>query len=131
MSHEKKKRTGQTGIERNSIKRNKRFEIRLTSEEWEALQKRAIESGNSSTALFARSILLPQSHTQNQESKTEHKLRLALLASLGKIGSNINQIARALNRMQIWNDTVEQMLIELVKVQEGIKTIKELFKDRK
>jgi hypothetical protein len=131
VSHEKKKRTGQTGIERNSIKRNKRFEIRLTSEEWEALQKRAIESGNSSTALFARSILLPQSHTQNQESKTEHKLRLALLASLGKIGSNINQIARALNRMQIWNDTVEQMLIELVKVQEGIKTIKELFKDRK
>ena len=131
MSHEKKKRTGQTGIERNSIKRNKRFEIRLTSEEWEALQKRAIESGNSSTALFARSILLPQSHTKNQESKTEHKLRLALLASLGKIGSNINQIARALNRMQIWNDTVEQMLIELVKVQEGIKTIKELFKDRK
>ena len=131
MSHEKKKRTGQTGIERNSIKRNKRFEIRLTSEEWEALQKRAIESGNSSTALFARSILLPQNHSQNQESKTEHKLRLALLASLGKIGSNINQIARALNRMQIWNDTVEQMLIELVKVQEGIKTIKELFKDRK
>lgn len=131
MSHEKKKRTGQTGIERNSIKRNKRFEIRLTSEEWEALQKRAIESGNSSTALFARSILLPHNHTQNQESKTEHKLRLALLASLGKIGSNINQIARALNRMQIWNDTVEQMLIELVKVQEGIKTIKELFKDRK
>lgn len=131
MNHEKKKRTGQTGIERNSIKRNKRFEIRLTNEEWEALQKRAIESGNSSTALFARSILLPQNYTQNQESKTEHKLRLALLASLGKIGSNINQIARALNRMQIWNDTVEQMLIELIKVQEGIKTIKELFKDRK
>ena len=126
-----KRRSGQTGVEANRKKRSKRFEIRFTPEEWVALQQRASEAGSSSTAIYARSVLLPSSHLADHETKAEHKLRVQLLASLGKIGSNINQIARALNRMKMWNDTTKGMFQELTKIQEGVNTISQLFKDRK
>lgn len=126
-----KRRSGQTGVEANRKKRSKRFEIRFTPEEWVALQQRASEAGASSTAIWARSILLPAHDQANQETKTEHKLRVQLLASLGKIGSNINQIARALNRMKMWNDTTKGMFQELTKIQEGVSTISQLFKEKK
>ncbi|ATI28167.1 MULTISPECIES: plasmid mobilization protein [Ralstonia solanacearum species complex] len=124
-------RAGQAGTEANNKKRTKRFEIRFTPEEWMALQQRAVEAGASSTAIYARSILLPSHQQANQETKAEHKLRVQLLASLGKIGSNINQIARSLNRMKMWNDTTKGMFQELTKIQEGVSTIAELFKGKK
>ena len=126
-----KKKSGQTGVEANINIRFKRFEIRFTLDEWKALQDRAESDGFSSTALFARSVLLPQTNRQNQETKAEHKLRVQLLASLGKIGSNINQIARSLNRMKMWNDTTKGMFQELTKIQEGVSTISQLFKEKK
>lgn len=127
----RKQRPGQTGVEANSSKRTKRFEIRFTQKEWEQLQKISDERGFSSTAIFARSVLLPKNHQQDAETKAEHKLRVQLLASLGKIGSNINQIARALNRLKVWNDTTKGMLVELQKIQQGISIIVENFGDRK
>lgn len=126
-----KKRAGQTGVEANKQRRSKRFEIRFTDEEWAALQQRAIDAGASSTAIYARSILLPFNHQKDQETKAEHKLRMQLLASLGKIGSNINQIARALNRLKVWNDTTQGIFQELTKIQEAVTTISELFKGKK
>ena len=126
-----KKRAGQTGREANSKKRTKRFEIRFTPEEWVALQDRANEAGCSSAAIYARAVLLPSHDQANKETKAEHKLRVQLLASLGKIGSNINQIARALNRMKMWNDTTKGMFQELTKIQEATTTIAEVFKGRK
>ncbi|MBK1820501.1 plasmid mobilization protein [Burkholderia orbicola] len=138
MRHDKKekdptlkRRAGQAGVEANRKIRSKRFEIRFTPEEWVALQQRAIEAGVSSTAMWARSVLLPSNHLADQETKAEHKLRVQLLASLGKIGSNINQIARSLNRMKMWNDTTKGMFQELIKIQEGVSTIAELFKGKK
>ena len=96
-----------------------------------ALQQRAVEAGASSTAIYARAVLLPSNHLADLETKAEHRLRVQLLASLGKIGSNINQIARSLNRMKMWNDTTKGMFQELAKIQEGVKTISELFKEKK
>jgi hypothetical protein len=126
-----KKRAGQAGVEANKKIRTKRFEIRFTPEEWIALQERAAEAGASSTAIFARAVLLPTNHLRDQETKAEHKLRLQLLASLGKIGSNINQIARSLNRMKVWNETTEGMFKELTKIREATSTISDLFKGKK
>jgi hypothetical protein len=126
-----KKRAGQAGVEANRKIRNKRFEIRFTPEEWIALQERAAEAGASSTAIFARAALLPAHDQSNQETKAEHKLRVQLLASLGKIGSNINQIARSLNRMKVWDDSTKGMFQELTKIQEGVTTISKLFKEKK
>lgn len=126
-----KKRAGQAGVEANKKIRTKRFEIRFTPEEWIALQDRAAEAGASSTAIWARAVLLPSNHQSNQETKAEHKLRVQLLASLGKIGSNINQIARSLNRLKVWNESTEGMFKELTKIQEGVRTIAELFKGKK
>lgn len=126
-----KQHPGQTGVEANYSKRTKRFEIRFTQKEWEQLQEISKERGFSSTALFARSALLPKNHQLDTESKAEHKLRVQLLASLGKIGSNINQIARSLNRLKIWNETTKGMLVELQKIQQGISIITENFGDRK
>lgn len=127
----RKQRPGQTGVEANSSKRTKRFEIRFTQKEWEQLQKISDERGFSSTAIFARSALLPMNHQLDSETKAEHKLRVQLLASLGKIGSNINQIARSLNRLKVWNETTKEMLVELQKIQQGISIITENFGDRK
>lgn len=126
-----KKRAGQAGVEANKKIRTKRFEIRFTPEEWIALQERAAETGASSTAIFARAVLLPTNHLRDQETKAEHKLRLQLLASLGKIGSNINQIARSLNRLKLWNETTEGMFKELIKIREATNTISDLFKEKK
>jgi hypothetical protein len=126
-----KKRAGQTGVEANSSRRSKRFEIRFTPNEWAALQQRAVDAGASSTALFARALLLPSNHLADQETKAEHKVRVQLLASLGKIGSNVNQIARSLNRLKTWNETTQGMLQELTKIQEGVSTIVELFGSRR
>ena len=126
-----KKRAGQAGVEANKKIRSKRFEIRFTPEEWIALQERAAEAGASSTAIYARSVLLPSNHLADQETKAEHKLRVQLLASLGKIGSNINQIARSLNRMKMWNETTEGMFLELTKIQEGVNTIAQIFRGKK
>ncbi|RQT36154.1 plasmid mobilization relaxosome protein MobC [Burkholderia contaminans] len=75
--------------------------------------------------------MLPAHDQANQETKAEHKLRVQLLASLGRIGSNINQIARSLNRMKMWNDTTKGMFQELTKIQEGVNTIAALFKEKK
>lgn len=96
-----------------------------------ALQQRAIEAGASSTAIYARSILLPAHDQANQETKAEHKLRVQLLASLGKIGSNINQIARSLNRLKVWNDTTKDIFQELTKTQEAVTTIAQVFRGKK
>lgn len=126
-----KQRAGQAGTEANIKKRTKRFEIRFTPEEWVALQDRAIEAGASSTAIYARAVLLPSHDQANQETKAEHKLRVQLLASLGKIGSNINQIARSLNRLRLWNETTKGMLQELIKIQQALTTIAEVFRGRK
>lgn len=126
-----KRRSGQAGVEANRKKRSKRFEIRFTPEEWVALQQRSVEAGASSTAIYARAVLLPSNHLADQETKAEHRLRVQLLASLGKIGSNINQIARSLNRMKMWNDTTKGMFQELTKIQEGVSTISQLFKEKK
>ena len=126
-----KKRAGQAGVEANKKIRTKRFEIRFTPEEWIALQERAAEAGASSTAIWARAVLLPAHDQSNQETKAEHKLRVQLLASLGKIGSNINQIARSLNRLKVWNDSTKEMFQELTKIQEGVTTISKLFRANK
>lgn len=126
-----KKRAGQAGVEANRKIRNKRFEIRFTPEEWIALQERAAEAGASSTAIWARAVLLPAHDQSNQETKAEHKLRVQLLASLGKIGSNINQIARSLNRMKVWDNSTKGMFQELTKIQEGVTIISKLFKENK
>lgn len=138
MAHQKKEkdpalkqRAGQTGVEANKSRRTKRFEIRFTNEEWTALQARALEAGSSSTAIYARAVLLPSNHQADIETRAEQKVRLQLLASFGKIGSNINQIARALNRMKVWNKTTEGMLLELTKIQEAVTTITTIFKVKK
>lgn len=122
-----KKRTGQTGVEANNKIRSKRFELRFTPEEWDSVSERAQAAGASSVALFVRSLVLPTNRQQDMETKAEHRLRVQLLASFGKIGSNINQIARALNRMKVWNSTTEGMLQELHRLQEAMTTIAKAF----
>lgn len=130
MPKQKKLRPGQTGIEANQEKRTKRFPIWLTPEEWVNLQQKAVEAGSSSTAHYARSKLFPANHLADQETKAEQKLRVQLLASLGKIGSNINQIARSLNRMKTWNQTTEGMFEELTKIQKQVTHLTESFRKK-
>ncbi len=131
MAKNAKKRTGQTGLEANKEKRTKRFEIRLTQDEWDSIHQRSVDDGSSSIALYARKVLLPEHHIQNTETKADYLMRVQLLASLGKIGSNVNQIARSLNRLKMWNESTKSMYQELIKIQEGITIITTIFKEKK
>jgi gamma-glutamylcysteine synthetase len=100
MNIEKKKRTGQTGYESNNLKRTHLFKIWLSQEEYQNLEREALNAGASSLAMHARQVLFSGSKARAEIAKVEQKKHLQLLASLNRIGNNVNQIARALNQHQ-------------------------------
>ena len=119
-----KKRPGETGAEDNKNLRTKRFEMRLTPEEWNSLSLRSKEAGYSSTSLYARAILLPEHNQRHQEFKKETQLRVQLLASLGKIGSNINQVSHEEFNFWLAKKTLNERLIHSLHEKEKIKKTK-------
>lgn len=100
MNIEKKKRTGQTGYESNNLKRTHLFKIWLSQEEYQKLEREALNAGASSLAMHARQVLFSGSKARAEIAKVEQKKHLQLLASLNRIGNNVNQIARSLNQHQ-------------------------------
>ncbi len=76
--------------------RNRRVEVRLTSQEERTLQGQAAERGLTISDLLRMAALGLKPRLQKA---TPYRAALIRgLAELGKIGSNVNQIARALNR---------------------------------
>jgi len=73
--------------------RGRRVTIRLNSQEAEIVRRKAAEHGHSVAALV-RSALL---HIRLPHSRIDRQHVARVLAELGKIGSNVNQIAFHLN----------------------------------
>jgi hypothetical protein len=77
--------------------RQEALRIRLTTTE-RATIAAAAERGGLSVAGYARSVLLSAPPVRQARRPPVERLELArLLAELGRVGSNVNQIARALN----------------------------------
>ncbi len=125
MNIEKKKRTGQTGYESNNLKRTHLFKIWLSQEEYQKLESEALKAGASSLAKHARQLLFSGSKARAEVAKIEQKNHLQLLASLNRIGNNVNQIARALNQHQ---QMTPDMALALEKMNDKLNA---LTKDRK
>ena len=77
--------------------RSERVFIRLTKEEKEAFEKRCAESGQSQADYFRQVCLSSKPLRKRKSPHPNAALLLKYLGHLGKIGSNINQIARETN----------------------------------
>lgn len=122
-----KKKSGQSSNDDpNKIIRDKRFEMRMSSEEFAKFEQKFQESKCNSMASFARDIL-----TSNQKSGEEPSGYLAqalilevrkLTLALNKVGVNVNQIARILNTKK--DQTLStSMLEELAKYHQELKPL--------
>jgi Mobilization protein NikA len=82
---------GRSGSE--TRQRNQMFTLRLSPAEAATIRKKAAEHGQSVAALVRTSLL----HVRLQPSRLDRQEVARVLAELGKIGSNVNQIAYHLN----------------------------------
>jgi hypothetical protein len=83
--------TQRSGSEKRQ--RNLIFTVRFNSQEAAVIRQKAQTQGQSIAALVRTSLL----HFRSRPSRTDQQAVARLLAQLGKIGSNINQIAYHLN----------------------------------
>jgi hypothetical protein len=121
---QKKKKAGQTGIEQNQDLRTVRFEIRLSDGEYNGLVCQALLAEGNSLAQYARNKLIYGGNAATEHFRQQRDTSKAAIAELARIGNNVNQIARALNRD---DDVSTAMLEELCKVEIRLAAIDQQF----
>lgn len=91
-------KSGQSGnSDKNKYIRKKRFEMRLSPDEYSELENKYKQSGFNSMTAYARMVLFNTSNiTKIEQKKIDCEINLFMQAA-GRIGNNINQIARVLN----------------------------------
>lgn len=100
MPIQQKQKAGRTNDEQ-LFKRTLRLELRLSPIEHEHLVQRWGESGSNSLARYVRACIFGSEDKVEIFWQQQHQSnldRLQVLAALGRIGSNVNQIARQVNR---------------------------------
>ena len=104
--------------------KGKKFTIRVTDEMFEALEAEANAAGLS-TSEYARKLLLDHRPVVKQEIVYDSEELLHTLGDMGKIGSNLNQIAHYLNGGNPFDahlkSEVMQGIIALYKIRDTIK----------
>jgi hypothetical protein len=101
--------------ESESRKRTKMLPTRWTPTEYDQLSQRAHQAGLSRAA-FIRLKTLGDEGPRSQKRPSKERRDLArVLAELGKIGGNINQIARHLNSGGEMNRQVAERLVRAMK----------------
>lgn len=96
-------KTGRTKPRSETRKRTKGAFVRFDDNEWIKLQSQAERSGLS-VAAYLRVCALGDAGPRARRSPTINRVLAAnAVAELNKVGSNLNQIARAMNR-QDWSE---------------------------
>jgi hypothetical protein len=104
-----KKQAGQSGIDGNIHRRDRRVEIRFSNEERGQLAHRAIDSGYTNLAQYLREIVLnPSAEPANSDEQ-------AWLKNINRIGNYVAEIAGRLNEGEQPDD---EILLVLMQVQE-------------
>lgn len=88
-----------------TLRRTVRLELRLTPEEEQTLLARAAERGMTMSDLLRSTAL--STRPRVTRANPERAALIRGLAELGKLGSNVNQIARAINRQQAAGDRMD------------------------
>ena len=122
---QKKKKAGQTGIEQNQDLRTLRFEIRLSPGEYNGLVSQALLAEGNSLAQYARNKLIYGGTVATEHFRQQRDTGKAAIAELARIGNNVNQIARCLNRD---DDLTISMLEELCKVEIRLAAMDQQFR---
>lgn len=108
-----KLKNGQAGPDGNTFLRDKRIEIRVCQQEYEKLEKYALEAGYLNVAQYLRESGLTRK--QITSPSTKQKERNQWLYEINRIGNNINQIAKKLNQNKAPD---EEMLMVMLQIQD-------------
>ena len=84
-------------VNKASNKRASPFSVRLSDAEREELVRRANESGLSIGGYWKSAVFNTPPPRKSRRPSVEHVALAKLLPHLGKIGSNVNQLARRIN----------------------------------
>ncbi|MGA4049816.1 plasmid mobilization relaxosome protein MobC [Ralstonia nicotianae] len=123
MTAQQKQKSGRTNDE-HRFKRTMRFEVRLSPLEYEALAQAWAASGDNSLARHVRARLFGEADPVAlfwQQQHQDQQGRMQVLAALFRIGSNVNQIARQLNRYD--PKSAEALGVQLQEVKEELARI--------
>ncbi|WP_343590228.1 plasmid mobilization relaxosome protein MobC [Paracidovorax wautersii] len=120
---QKKKAPGRTNDD-HRYRRTLRFEMRLSPVEYEALAQAWAASGCNSLARHVRARVFGQVDPVavfQQQRRDDQQGRMQVLAALCRIGSNVNQIARQLNRYdpksaEVLGEQLQAVKIELAQI---------------
>jgi hypothetical protein len=104
-----KKQAGQSGIDANIHRRNRRVEIRFSSEEREELAHRAIDAGYTNLAQYLREVVMKLD--ANPADSNEQ----AWLQNINRFGNYIAEIAGRLDEGEQPHD---EILLAVMQVQE-------------
>lgn len=104
-----KKQAGQSGIDGNIHRRDRRVEIRFSNEERDQLAHRAIDAGYTNLAQYLREAVL------NMSTEPVNKDEQAWLQNINRIGNYVAEIAGHLNEGEQPGD---EILLALMQVQE-------------
>ena len=104
--------------------KGRKFTIRLTDVMYESLEQDAVKAGLS-VSEYARELLLDHKPVVKQEIVFDSEELLHVLGDMGKIGSNLNQIAHHLNGGGGWSANLKsevlQGVIAIYKIRDMVK----------
>ena len=104
--------------------KGRKVTIRMTEVMYESLEQDAIRAGLT-VSDYARELLLDNKPVVKQEIVFDSEELLHVLGDMGKIGSNLNQIAHHLNGGGRWSgelkSEVMQAVIALYKIRDMVK----------
>jgi len=118
---EKKKSSGQSGNDGNQELRTKRIEFSVSPTELEKLSLFYELSPQSTFAQFCREKILskPGSASNNSEIKAQYA---SLIYQINKIGTNLNQIAKKINKLKTdYPQLVEELKVELLELKTTVR----------
>ena len=91
--------------------KDRKFTIRLTDVMYESLEQDALKAGVS-VSEYARELLLDHKPVVKQEIVFDSEELLHVLGDMGKIGSNLNQIAHHLNGGGGWSGELKNEVLQ-------------------
>lgn len=104
--------------------KGRKFTIRLTNVMYESLEQDAVKAGLS-VSEYARELLLNNRPVVKHEIVFDSEELLHVLGDMGKIGSNLNQIAHHLNGGGGWSANLKsevlQGVIAIYKIRDMVK----------
>lgn len=104
--------------------KGRKFTIRLTDVMYESLEQEAVKAGLS-VSEYARELLLNNRPVVKHEIVFDSEELLHVLGDMGKIGSNLNQIAHHLNGGGGWSANLKsevlQGVIAIYKIRDMVK----------